>query len=418
MNCPATPHKIAIVGGGIAGLAAARTLAARNCRVTLFEAGDYIGGHTNTIDVETAEGTWAVDTGFIVHNRKTYPHFIKLLEDLNVETIESEMSFSVACERSGLEYSGHDLNHMRDIMRLHKIAPEYLANASAGETVTEFLSRYGFSKVFRDRYFVPITASIWSALPGSVLDFPAKFILGFLHNHGMLQVDDRPIWRVIKGGSREYVKALLAELPENCEVRKSSPVGKVERTGDGVVLTLADEQQTFDYAILACHSDQALKLLNGAATRAEKEVLGAIPYQRNEAILHTDESVLPTTRMTWSSWNYLMPRNPQRPVVLTYNMNVLQRLDAPHVFSVTLNDDGRINPNKIIRRIDYAHPVFLPKAVSAQARHREINGADRLYFAGAYWRHGFHEDGMWSALQACDHLFADVPSLTPLEPVS
>lgn len=407
--------RIAIVGTGIAGNVAAYKLH-RDHEITVYEAAPYVGGHTNTIDVEEDGRKIAIDTGFIVFNDRTYPNFIELLEEIGQESQPSVMSFSVSSADAGLEYNGSGLNALfaqrrnllrppffrmiRDILRFNREAIDSLKFEDENQTVGSYLLRHGYSREFMNDYLVPMAAAIWSAEPVSIIDMPLEFLVRFFDNHGLLQLKDRPIWRVIKGGSREYVSKLIAG--HRNRIRLNTPVRSISRHADGVDI-VADSGGTerYDAVFLACHSDQALAMLSDA-TPAETDVLGAIRYQDNEAVLHTDESVLPKRRLAWAAWNYHIPKDPNRHVAVTYNMNMLQGLDANRQYCVTLNNDRRIDASRVLRRIEYQHPVYSKEAVAAQARQAEIN-ADRTFYCGAYWRNGFHEDGVVSALDALAH---------------
>lgn len=415
--------KIAIIGTGIAGNVAAHRLA-REHDITVYEEKRRIGGHTNTVDVLAGGRKWAVDTGFIVYNDVTYPNFVRLLDELGVESQDSDMSFSVRSERNGLEYNGASLNALfaqrrnllrpsfyrmlADILRFNREAPAMLDRPADTITLGDYLDGNGYSRGFIDHYIVPMGAAIWSATPGGMLAVPAAFFIRFFHNHGLLSVNDRPTWRVIKGGSAQYVKKLVAGHRDR--IRLDAPVEWIRRHPEHIeVKAHGAEPERYDRVFLACHSDEALRLL-ADPTPQERTVLGAIGYQLNEAVLHTDHSLMPKRRRAWAAWNYHVPEGPADPegrVALTYNMNILQSLDAPVEFCVTLNHTHAIDPEKIIRTISYSHPVFTEQAVAAQKRHREINGARRTYFCGAYWRYGFHEDGVVSALNALEHFRED-----------
>ena len=415
--------KVAVIGTGIAGNVAAWKLAGEH-EITVFEADRRIGGHTNTVDVIAAGQRWAVDTGFIVFNDATYPNFIALLDELGVESQASDMSFSVRSERDGLEYNGASLNALfaqrrnllrpsfyrmlLDILRFNREAPALLDNPGDTISLGDYLDQNGYSSRFVDHYIVPMGAAIWSATPGGMRAVPAAFFVRFFHNHGLLSVNDRPTWRVIKGGSRNYLDKLVAGHRDR--IRLDTPVEWVRRHAEYIeVKAKGAPVERFDHVFFACHSDQALKLL-ADPTPEEQEVLGAIGYQQNEAVLHTDHTLMPERRLAWAAWNYHIPRgasDPDGKVALTYNMNILQGLEAPVEFCVTLNYTHAIDPDKIIQTISYSHPVFTEAAVAAQKRHREINGARRTYFCGAYWRYGFHEDGVVSALSALEHFRAD-----------
>jgi predicted NAD/FAD-binding protein len=412
--------KIAIVGSGIAGNVAAHRLH-REHDITVYEAASHVGGHSHTHDVELGGRHYAVDTGFIVFNARTYPRFIALLDELGVASQDSSMSFSVRDERSGLEYNGTSLNALfaqrrnllrpsflgmvRDILRFNREAPALLDEPGGELPLGELLERGRYGRAFVEHYIVPMGAAIWSTDAGSMLDFPARLFVRFLHHHGMLSVDDRPVWRTVRGGSARYVERLVA--PFRDRIRLRTPVQRVQRLPGGVIVQpLGAPAQRYDALFLACHSDQALALLADASP-AEREVLGAIPYQRNEAVLHTDARLLPRRRLAHAAWNYHVLPDRSRPVALTYHMNILQRLDAPRPLLVTLNRTDEIDPARVIERITYHHPLYTPASVAAQARHREIDGVRDTYFCGAYWRNGFHEDGVASALEAVAHFEAD-----------
>ena len=404
--------KIAVIGTGIAGNVAAYKLR-REHEVTVFEAGTYIGGHSNTVDVYDGGKKYAVDTGFIVFNDRTYPNFMQLLSEIGQESQISEMSFSVRSDQ--LEYNGRSLDALfaqrsnllrpsfhkmvADILRFNREAAE-TAKSLGNLTLAEYFDGRGYGKSFLENYLVPMAAAIWSAEPKRVLDMPAEFLFGFFRNHGLLQLKDRPVWRTIKGGSREYVRKLVAGHRDR--IRLNTPVYDVVRRAEGVqVRSAGSEAEIFDAVFFACHSDQALELL-AKPTQTEAEVLGAMPYQANEAILHTDERLMPRRRKAWAAWNYHVPTDTDRQVAVTYNMNILQGLRAANQYCVTLNNASSIRTDRIIKRICYGHPIVTRESVRAQARHKEMN-SDRLFFCGAYWRNGFHEDGVVSALNAVQH---------------
>ncbi len=407
--------RIAIVGTGIAGNVAAYRLR-KDHDITVYEASSYVGGHTNTVDVVENGNTIAIDTGFIVFNDRTYPNFIELLDEIGQESQPSVMSFSVSSSDAGLEYNGSGLNALfaqrrnilrppffrmiRDILRFNREAMATLAHEDERMTVGEYLLKHGYGQEFMDDYLVPMAAAIWSAEPVAIRDMPLQFLVRFFDNHGLLQLKDRPTWRVIKGGSREYVKKLVAGHRDR--IRLDAPVRRVVRHLTGVeIVTDRHGSDWYDAVFLACHSDQALAMLD-EPTATERDVLGAIQYQDNDAVLHTDATVLPKRRRAWAAWNYHIPKDPHRHVAVTYNMNMLQGLDCDQQYCVTLNNDREIDPTKVIRRIRYQHPVFSREAVAAQLRQADVN-TDRTYFCGAYWRNGFHEDGVVSALNAIAH---------------
>jgi len=405
--------RIAIVGAGIAGNVVARRLHAEH-EITVFEAGDHAGGHTHTHAVQAGGRTWQVDTGFIVFNDWTYPNFIALLEELGVASQPSSMSFSVRCEDTDLEYNGTSLDSLfaqrrnlvrpafwrmlRDIVRFNREAPRALAGVN--QTLGDLLDAGGYSREFVDWYIVPMGAAIWSADPARLRAMPAPFFIRFFANHGMLSIDRRPQWRVVRGGSQRYVQALVAPFADR--IRLQTPVVRVRRLATHVELhTRAGQVERFDHVFLACHSDQALGMLADPSP-LERAVLGAIAYQANEVILHTDTALLPRRRRAWAAWNYHVPPAARGAVAVTYNMNILQGLDAPETFCVTLNPVHAIDPARVVRRLRYAHPVFTRAGVAAQARHGELCGG-RTWYCGAYWRNGFHEDGVVSALEALRH---------------
>ncbi|MCM0611971.1 FAD-dependent oxidoreductase [Marinobacter sediminum] len=407
-------QRIAVIGAGVSGLTTAWLLAEKH-DVQLFEAGDYAGGHTNTEQVDAGGRSWPVNTGFIVFNDWTYPNFMRLMDRLEVPSEVSDMSFSVDCSATGLQYNGTNLNTLfaqrsnlfnlpflkmvREILRFNK---ESRADLQAGvindeETLGEYLNRNGYSRYFRNYYIVPMGAAIWSA-PEIVLEqFPIRFFLQFFNNHGMLSVDDRPTWRVISGGSAQYVRKMMERLGDRTHL--NSPVEGVTRDEEGVTVRVNGKDERFDQVVLACHSDQALAMLADPSDE-ERDILGAIGFQQNDVVLHTDSSVLPDNRRAWAAWNYYIPAHSTEPVSVTYNMNVLQNFDdAPETFCVTLNRSHDIAPDKVIKQFSYAHPVFTLEAVAAQGRYDEIGNRNRTHYCGAYWFNGFHEDGVCSALR-------------------
>lgn len=406
--------KIAIIGTGIAGNVAAYKLRQRH-DITVFESASYIGGHTNTVTVEDGGRELAIDTGFIVFNDRTYQNFIQLLDEIGQSSQRSEMSFSVQANHGALEYNGASLNALfaqrrnflrpsfyrmvRDILRFNEQALYGTGRLSHSQTLRDFLLENHYSAEFVENYLVPMAAAIWSAESRAVLDMPVSFLIRFFDHHGLLQLKDRPVWRTIEGGSREYVKKLVAKHHD--QIRLKCPVYSVRRLHNRVDVVSAAGQESFDAAFLACHSDQALAMLQDP-TPAEQDVLGAIRYQHNEAILHTDASVMPKRRRAWAAWNYHLPEDGGRAVSVTYNMNILQRLEARQQYCVSLNSASLIDDSKVIKRIDYDHPIYSRKAVAAQARQQELN-SNRTFYCGAYWRNGFHEDGVVSALHAVQH---------------
>ena len=403
--------KIAIIGSGISGLSCAHYLSTSH-EVTVFEAGKQIGGHTATVDVHLGTRRYAVDTGFIVFIDWTYPNFIALMNELGVPSKPTNMGFSVRDQDSGLEYSGTNLNTLfaqrsnllspkflgmvRDILRFNRqsVADLESGRVDEAETSGSYLQRNRYSEAFQRQYLVAMGSAIWSADCDTILEFPLSFFLRFFRNHGLLSVSERPQWRVIEGGSREYLRPLCQRFEQR--IHTNSPVRKITRHGQGVSILLEDGRDlAFDQVVIATHSDQALKLLD-QPSEAEQQILGALPYQDNDVVLHTDTRLLPKNRKTWSSWNYSLNSGQDRAVV-TYNMNILQGLDAPETFCVTLNNTGAINPHKILGRFNYSHPVFSLPGIAAQSRWDEINGQKNTWYCGAYWHNGFHEDGVVSA---------------------
>ncbi|MEZ5364267.1 MAG: FAD-dependent oxidoreductase [Bryobacterales bacterium] len=409
--------KIAIIGSGISGLTAAYHLHRRH-DVTVFEAGDYVGGHTNTIRFELGGEPWAVDTGFIVYNERNYPLFSALLATLGVESQPTSMSFSVRSDQANLEYNGSSLNQLfvqrrnlfrpgfhrmlRDILRFHREAPAVNGAASDDLSVADYVAREGYSNQFLEHYLTPLGSALWSSPPGTFQSFPIRFVVEFLANHSMLQVEGRPTWRVIRGGSFRYVEKLTAGFRDR--ILLNTPVRSLERRPGCVrIVDASGAEGRFDHAILACHSDQALRMVQDP-TISEVEILKSFPYQANEAVLHTDPSVLPRRRNAWASWNYHVRPDVADRATVTYNMNLLQGLPWTHVFNVTLNDSAAIDPKRVIRKILYHHPIFTARRAEAQRRHAELIGANRTSYCGAYWGYGFHEDGVRSATAVCEAL--------------
>lgn len=405
--------RIAIIGGGISGLTAAWLLHGRHS-VSVFEAGGSVGGHSNTVAFSRDGRDYRIDTGFIVCNDRTYPNFLALLQQLGVQGRPTVMSFSVRCDRTGLEYSGTGLrglfaqrrNLLRpsflrmaaDILRFNREGTRDVLRVPAEMTVGEYLSRNGYGKAFAEHYLLPMGAAIWSCPTGTFREFPIGFILEFYRNHGLLSLRNRPQWYTIPGGSRTYVDRLAA--PFLSSVRLKTPVRSVTRHRTHVTVVTDAQEETFDEVIFACHSDQALRLL-GDASELETTVLKAFPYERNDAVLHTDVSVLPRERNAWAAWNYRIGAEAGHRATVSYNMNLLQHIDSEQTFCVTLNDSDRIDPAKVISRHQYSHPVFTTERATMQSRHSELIRANRTSFCGAYWGNGFHEDGVNSALAVC-----------------
>ncbi|MDI1362460.1 NAD(P)/FAD-dependent oxidoreductase [Methylotenera sp.] len=407
--------KIAIIGSGIAGNTIAYHLNKQH-DVTVFEAENHIGGHTHTHHIKHEGNEYNVDTGFIVFNDRTYPNFIALLDELKVAWQPSEMSFSVQCEKTGLEYNGTNLNSLfaqrrnlfkpsfhkmiRDILQFNKTSLELLADGNEIK-LGDYLQQGNYSQQFIDHYIIPMGSAIWSTEARQMLDFPARFFVRFFHHHGMLTVNNRPQWRTVTNGSASYVSALTESFKD--KIRLNTPVESVRRLAASVrVKPLNGEEEKFDYVFFACHSDQALKLLTDKKAN-ETEILSAIPYQENTIFLHYDISLMPKRKLAWAAWNYHVTNPHAEQVAVTYNMNILQNLQSKEPLLVTLNHTKLINPAKVIKRLKYMHPVYTLAGASAQARHAEISGKNRTGFAGAYWRNGFHEDGVVSALEAIKH---------------
>ncbi len=408
--------RIAVVGAGISGMVAAYLLH-EDHEITVFEAGDYVGGHTNTISLDEPDGPVDVDTGFIVYNEKTYPNFCTLLRRLGVETQPSVMSFSVRDDVADIEYKGDNLNtlfaqrtnllrpgHYRmlyEIMRFYRQSQTLLKAPRNGLTIGEFVREQGYSREFVERHLVPMGAAIWSADPQQFNEFPVGYFVRFCHNHGMLNIFQRPQWRVIKGGSHRYVDRLISGYRER--IRLKTPVKSIRRFPSHVELTSERfGKENFDHVILAAHSDQALRLLLDPSP-AERRTLGAMRYHSNDVVLHTDTRCLPRRRRAWASWNYHIPAQRQNAATMTYNMNMLQSLSTEQTYCVSLNLADCIDERKTLRRLSYDHPVYTTQSVAAQKDHVAISGVNRTHYCGAYWGYGFHEDGVNSALVVCRH---------------
>ncbi|MEM8843859.1 MAG: FAD-dependent oxidoreductase [Pseudomonadota bacterium] len=406
--------KIAIVGTGIAGMTAAHLLNDDH-DITVYETNKYIGGHSNTVVVEEDGHEVPIDTGFIVLNDWTYPNFENLLEKLGINTIDSEMSFSAKCEKTKFEWSGESIKGLilnkdnwkafksyqiaGDVIRFNKIAKRLLAEDKLVLSLGEFLDEYKFSQAFINYYILPMGAAIWSTSLTDIRDYPAKSFLSFFNNHGLLNINKRPQWKTVVGGSKEYVKKLVK--PFLTKIKLNAGVTNIVRQHGKVVIHTKDEKQIYDHVFIACHSDQAMKMLEKPST-LEHETLNNIKFNLNIATLHTDSSLMPSRKGAWSSWNYLVPENSSKNVKVTYYMNRLQSLKADNDYFVSLNMDDNINPEKVIKTIEYMHPFFDKKAIDAQKSFPSINGTMNTWYCGAYWRHGFHEDGVWSAIQAVE----------------
>jgi len=409
--------KIAVVGSGIAGLTAAWMLQKKH-QVTLFEARERLGGHTHTVDVASgpAGEEVAVDTGFIVFNRRTYPLFCKLLDKLGVGARDSDMGFSVQVEANGREYCGRGFGGLfaqrrnllrpshwrmlRDLLRFYREAPLLLMQ-DEDPTLGQYLQANGYSKVFLEEHLVPMAAAVWSSDPADILDFPARTLIRFFANHGFLDVKDRPQWLTIPGGSRTYLDAW--EKAFRGELRLGSPVRQVRRSAEGVELEVGEQTLAFDHVVFASHGDQTLGMLEDA-DEVEREILGSFRFQPNEVVLHQDTTLLPKKRSTWSAWNYHVPRDGVDVATVTYWMNCLQGIETTEPLLVTLNRTAEIDPGKVLRSFNYLHPIFDAPAIGAQLRHDEIDARNRASFCGAYWRYGFHEDGVWSAVRVSERL--------------
>ena len=410
---------IAIIGSGISGLTCAHLLHTKH-NISVFEANDYIGGHTATKDVTVEGKSFAIDTGFIVFNDWTYPNFIKLLNKLQVAYQPTEMSFSVKNQAIGLEYNGNTINSLfaqrrnifrprfwrivRDILRFNKLCKQLdeTQTADSIQTLYQFLQNHHFSDDFCDNYILPMCAAIWSASPEKIKSFPLHFFLRFFKNHGLLNITNRPQWYTIKGGSRNYIGPLIEGFAE--KIKLNSAVKSVTSEADKKRLVLHNgDEMLFDEVIFACHSDQALAILSEASP-SQQAILGQIPYANNQVVLHNDEQILPRRKLAWASWNYQIKGyegESQAPAALTYNMNILQRLSAPTTFCVSLNNLSDIRADKVFGQYQYAHPQFDHASITAQNKRHEISGQNGLHFCGAYWYNGFHEDGVRSALDVC-----------------
>jgi len=404
--------RVAVIGAGVSGLVAAHLLH-REHDLTVYEAADYAGGHSHTIKVDTPEKTWSVDTGFIVMNDRNYPNFTRLLGQLGVNTQPTHMGFSVKGDDEDFEYAGtprglfcQPSNAARpafwrmvaDLIRFNRALRDMLRRDEPGPSLGEFLDRGGYSRMFVERLIVPQASAVWSADPAQMWSFPLRFLAEFFANHGMLGLRDRPHWATVSGGSVRYVQALSAPFSER--IRLSSPVSSVTRTDLDVAVECHGQTERYDHVIIATHSDQALGMLTDPSPQ-ESRLLGAIAYQPNEAVLHTDSRLLPRRTAARQAWNFHLLREPKPLTTVTYYMNHLQSLDADRDFCVTLNHTEAIDPARIIQTITYAHPVFTERGVQAQAEHATISGMRRTHYCGAYWGWGFHEDGVVSALRAC-----------------
>lgn len=425
--------RIAIVGSGISGSLCARLLATEH-HVTLFEAADCLGGHTHTVDLEAFGETWPVDTGFMVFNDRTYPNFIRMLQLLGIESQPSDMSFSVHCPRTGLEYQGSSLNGLfaqrsnlfrprflrmlKGIGKFNRQAQRVLEEPDEGLTLGAWIEQCNAASIGSENipaeviehYLVPMTAAIWSAPPQAMMEFPIKFLAHFLQNHGLLQIYDRPQWQTIPGGARRYLEALLHPLGE-C-VRINSPVTSVRRTEQGARIVVAEQDPfEFDAVVLASHAPQSLGVLE-QATKVEQEVLGAFQYQANEAYLHVDENWMPKRRRAWASWNYRLAKDPSLPASLTYDLSRLQQHQTPSPILQTLNPNEPIDSSKVLQALKFDHPLFDSSTYTAQQKHDQLHVDGKVFYCGAYWGYGFHEDGVVSALKVCQEFNLQLESLS------
>ncbi|MBD1557909.1 NAD(P)/FAD-dependent oxidoreductase [Vibrio sp. S9_S30] len=410
--------KIAIIGSGISGLTCGYHLHQEH-DITVFEANDYIGGHTATVDVRIENKSYSVDTGFIVYNDRTYPNFIEMMNEIGVTGTPTQMSFSVSNQSNGLEYNGHTLSTLfaqkrnllnpkfyrfiYEILRFNKLAKKAATQSHREEqTLGDFLIQHQFSEYFSNNYILPMGAAIWSSTLADMRGFPLSFFLNFFLNHGLLDIADRPQWYVIKGGSKAYIEPLIKGFKE--KIRLNCPVNTVERQPDGVLIQSSFGTEHFDAVIFACHSDQALRMLQDPSNR-EHDLLSKMKYQANEVTLHTDTALLPKSQAAWASWNYLLSgkKGEQEALPsLTYNMNILQHIESEQTFCVSLNSNDKIDSDKILRTFTYHHPVFTKESHIAQKQKPSIDGFNATWFCGAYWYNGFHEDGVRSALDVVE----------------
>lgn len=408
-------QKIAIIGSGISGLTAAYLLSKKH-QVTVFESSDYVGGHTHTVPAVLDGESFKIDTGFIVCNDRNYPNFLKLMQQLKVSVLPTEMSFSVRNNSLDLEYNGHTFNTLfsqrrnllrpsfykliYEILKFNKVSKSIFETRTSNDiTLDEFVAGQGLSTAFRDHYLLPMVAAIWSCSAEQAGKFPLRFFLQFFHNHGLLDIKNRPQWYVIRGGSSSYIEPMTANFRD--QIRLNTPVLAVTRRKDRIRVQTNQATEDFDQLVMACHSDQALRLLN-EPTISEKSILGAMGYQANDVTLHCDKALMPSKSLSWASWNFQTGEaGANEPPLVTYCMNILQGLRSSKPFLVSLNARHKIDPGKILQEFSYSHPVFSKESMAAQLRRTEICGTDRIHYCGAYWYSGFHEDGVRSALDVC-----------------
>ena len=405
---------IAIIGSGVSGLTAAYLLSKKH-NVTVFEKNDYIGGHTATVDIEKDGQTYVLDTGFIVFNDKTYPNYLALLDEIGIGKQATEMSFSVHNCQTGMEYNGHNLNTLfaqrsnlfkpkfwmlvKEILRFNKLCKHIFEKNTyqPGLTLGEFLKTNHFNAFFAEHYILPMGAAIWSSSLAQMEDFEFRFFVQFFHNHGLLNIADRPQWYVVPNGSRSYLTPLCESFKSNIHLNVN--ITKITRNNGKAQVAFSDaETQEFDEVVIACHSDQALALL-GDASKEEIEILSAMPYSENSVVLHTDTELLPDREAAWASWNYQLSDDRSKAASVTYNMNILQGIESKETFCVTLNQKEVIDPKKILREFIYHHPIFSAESIKAQKQRAMICGHNHTHYAGAYWHNGFHEDGVRSGVE-------------------
>ncbi|WP_417335831.1 NAD(P)/FAD-dependent oxidoreductase [Halobacteriovorax marinus] len=408
--------KIAIAGFGISGIASANYLCEKH-EITVFESNHYLGGHTHTHDIELGGQKFAIDTGFIVFNKKTYPLFTELLDKTQTEYAPTSMSFSVSCERTGLEYNGTDFNGLfaqrANLLRpsfltflwgisdFNKKAKKFLNNKDHSLSLGDFFRQNNIKRSVIEYYVLPMMAAVWSTDPALVWNFPANFVLRFFENHGFLEIDDRPQWYVIKGGSKSYIPNFLKTFKG--DIRTNSPIKSIKRENNKVYVTTENGVEEFDAIIMATHSDTSLKLLSDAS-HDERTILSELPYVKNPTYLHLDRSFLPKRERAWASWNYLLPNDNKKGATVTYNMNILQGIESKNLFNVTLNPHRSIKPETILKEINYNHPLFTLQGMEAQQSWKKISGVNNTFYCGAYWRNGFHEDGVFSAKRVADQI--------------